>query len=91
MLLLGVFNVVLGAVLAVIDPIMGGIYTFFFSNFLGKQITKAVFSSLLICCLLIALDKLGYTVICITASALLSYIPIVLVLLLLWYLLGHVL
>ena len=91
MLLIGVLNAVLGVVLTVIDPIFGGIYTFFFSNIIGKQITKAVFSTALICGLFILLDHLGYTVICITASALLSYIPLAIVLLVLWYLLGHVL
>ena len=91
MLLLGVLNVILGVVLTIIDPIFGGIYAFFFSNIIGKQLTKAVLSTAVICGLLILLDYLGYTVIVITASALLSYIPLMIILLILWYLLGHVL
>jgi len=91
MLLLGVLNAILGVVLTVMDPLIGGIYTFFFSNIVGKQITKAVFSSALICGLFILLDKLGYTVISISASAIVSYVPLAIVLLLLWHLLGHVL
>lgn len=91
MLLLGLLNIILGVALTVMNPIIGGIYTFFFSNIVGKQITKAVFSSALICFLFIVLDKLGYTVICISAAAIGSYIPLAVVLLILWYLLGHVL
>jgi len=91
MLLMGVLNVLLGVALTAMDPLFGGIYTFFFSNIVGKQITKAVFTSVLICGLLILLDYLGYTVIVITASALISYIPLAIVLLVLWYLIGHVL
>jgi len=91
MLLLGVLNMILGVALTVMNPIIGGIYTFFFSNIVGKQITKAVFSTALICGLFMILDKLGYTVICISAAAIVSYIPLAVVLLILWYLLGHVL
>ena len=82
---------VLSVILTVIDPIFGGIYTFFFSTIIGKQLTKAVFSSALICGLLVLLDYLGYTVIVITTSALISYIPLAIVLLILWYIIGHVL
>lgn len=91
MLLLGVLNMVLGVLLTVVNPIFGAIYAFFFSNIIGKQLTKAVFTSVLICAVFILLDHLGYTVINITATALISYVPLALILLVLWYLLGHVL
>ena len=91
MLLMGVLNVVLGVVLTAMDPIFGGIYAFFFSNIIGKQLTKAVFSAAVICGLLIGLDHFGYTVICITPSALIAYIPVAVILLVLWYLIGHLL
>ena len=91
MLLLGVLNIFLSITLTMINPLFGGIYTFFFSNIIGKQITKAVFSSAVICSVFILLEKLGYTVICISAAAVITYIPLALVLLVLWYLLGHVL
>lgn len=91
MLLMGVLNVVLGVVLTAMDPLFGGLYTFFFSNIIGKQITKAVFTSIVICGLLIGLDYLGYTVICITPDALIAYIPFAVILLILWYLIGHLL
>ena len=91
MLLLGVLNVVLGAILAIVDPIMGAIYTFFFSNIIGKQLTKAVFTSIVICIVVFLLGYFGFTLISVTQTALLSYIPMAAVMLILWYLIGHVL
>ena len=90
-LLSGLVNLLLGLVIATANPFLGAMYTFFFSNILGKQVSKAVFSSAIICAVLYLLDLFGYTVICISAAALLTYIPLALVLLLLWYLLGSVL
>ena len=91
MLLLGVLNVILGLVLTVVNPFIGAVYTFFFSNIVGKQLTKAVFSTALICAVIFLLEYFGYTVICITTGALVSYIPFIAVLAILWYLIGLVL
>lgn len=91
MLLLGVMNLLLGVVLTVVNPIIGAVYTFFFSNAIGKQLTKAVFTTAILCILVYLMDYFGYLVICTSASALLSYIPLMAVLLVLWYLIGHVL
>ena len=90
-LLSGVVNLLLGMVIAVANPFLGAMYTFFFSNIVGKQISKAIFSSAIICGVLYLLDLFGYTVICISASALMTYIPLALILLVLWYLIGSVL
>ncbi len=91
LLLSGVLSLILGLVISVANPFLGAMYTFFFSTVIGKQLSKAVFSSLILCVLFYLLDFFGYTVLCITASALLAYIPLVIVLLALWYLIGHVL
>lgn len=90
-LLSGVINLLLGMVIAVANPFLGAMYTFFFSNIVGKQVSKAVFSSVIICVVMYLLDLFGYTVICISAAALLTYIPLALILLVLWYLIGSVL
>lgn len=90
-LLSGLVNLLLGLVIASANPFLGAMYTFFFSNIVGKQVSKAVFSSAIICAVLYLLDLFGYTVICISAAALLTYLPLALVLLLLWYLIGSVL
>lgn len=91
MLLLGLLNLILGVALTVMNPIFGAIYTFFFSNIIGKQLTKAVFSSVIVCLVFFLMEYLGYSAISITASALGAYIPLLVVLLILWYLIGHVL
>lgn len=91
MLLSGVVSFILGLVISVANPFLGAMYTFFFSNVVGKQLSKAVFSSAILCAIVYVLEFFGYTVLCITAEALLAYIPLVLILLVLWYLLGHVL
>lgn len=91
MLVLGILNVILGLVLTAVNPILGAIYAFFFSNIIGKQLTKAVFTTIILCAVAFLLEYLGYTVICIAAAALTAYIPLIIVLLVLWYLLGHVL
>lgn len=91
MLLSGVLNLVLGLVISVTNPFLGAMYTFFFSNVIGKQLSKAVFTSAILCAVFYLMDFFGYTVICISAASLLTYIPLAIVLVLLWYLIGHVL
>lgn len=90
-LLSGIISLVLGFVIAIANPFLGAMYTFFFSNCVGKQLSKAVFTSVILCCIVYLLGYFGYTVICISASALAAYIPLLIVLLLLWYLIGHTL
>ncbi|MDO5546692.1 MAG: hypothetical protein Q4F81_12905 [Eubacteriales bacterium] len=90
-LLSGVVNLLLGMVIAVANPFLGAMYTFFFSTVVGKQVSKAIFSSAIICAVMYLLDLFGYTVISICAASLATYIPLALILLVLWYLIGSVL
>ncbi|MBQ2927603.1 MAG: hypothetical protein IJD98_03415 [Oscillospiraceae bacterium] len=91
MLLSGVVNLILGLVIAVTNPFLGAMYTFFFSSVIGKQLSKAIFSSAILCGVFYLMDFFGYTVVCITAASLYTYLPLGLILLVLWYLIGHVL
>ena len=91
MLLSGVLSLVLGLVIAAANPFMGAMYTFFFSTVVGKQLSKAIFTSAILIAIVYLLGFFGYTVFSITAAALTAYIPLVLLLLLLWYLIGRVL
>jgi len=91
MLLSGILNLILGLVIAVTSPFLGAMYTFFFSSIIGKQVSKAVFSSAILVAVAFLLDYFGYTVICITVSSLLTYIPVALILFVLWFLIGSVL
>lgn len=87
----GLISLVLGAILTLNSPFLGAMYTFFFSNVIGKQVSKAVFTTVILCAVVYLMGFFGYTVITITSGALLTYIPLALLLLALWYLLGHVL
>ena len=91
LLLIGLVNVALGLLLTAINPIFGAIYAFFFSNVIGKEITKAVFSTILLCIFFGVLEYLGFTVIAISQASLIGFLPIITLMLVLWYLLGHTL
>lgn len=91
MLLVGVFQFLVGVILTAANPIVGGIYAFFFSNAIGKQFTNSVLTTFVLCLLVFLLEHFGYAVISISAAALGACIPLILVLLALWYLIGHIL
>lgn len=89
--LLGLAKLVLGIFLTVVNPILGGIYTFFFSNLIGRQLTKSVISTAVLCGVFYALDYFSYLIIPIGAAMLPSYLPLLPGFLIIWYLLGHAL
>ena len=91
MLLTGALKILVGALVATVNPIIAALYTFFFANIIGKQISKAVLTTALLAGFVILLHYLGITVVCIAASALIAYIPFLLVLVGLWYLVNRIL
>jgi len=91
MLALGLLNVLLSVVLTVVNPIFGILYTFFFSNIVGKQISKAVVTTGILCGVVYALNQLGYSLIAISAAALTAYIPMIVIVVILWYVIGNLL
>lgn len=91
LLLLGFLNAVLGLILSISNPFVGAVYYFFFSNIIGKQVTKAVFTSGILCVILFLMDQAGLSFIHISMTALTAYGPLALVSLGLWYLIGHLL
>lgn len=91
MLLTGGLKIVVGAALSTVNPIIGGLYTFFFATVIGKQVTKAVLTTVILSALVLLLNYLNCTVLSIAASALIAYIPFVLILIALWYVVSHVL
>lgn len=91
MLTLGFLNAVLGLVLTISNPIIGVFYSFFFSNIVGKQFTKAVFTSAILCAVLYFIGEFGYSFINISTTSLMAYIPMALSCLGLWLLIGRLL
>jgi len=85
LLLTGALKIIVGALLATVNPIIGGLYTFFFANIIGKQVTKAVLTTAILTGLVFGLQYIGLGVISIAAAALTAYIPILLILAVIWY------
>lgn len=88
-LLMGALSLILGLVLTVVNPIFGLLFTFFFSNKFGKQLSKAMLTTAVLSVVVALLGRFGYSIISISASALPSYIPLLAVLLALWYVIGR--
>lgn len=82
----GALKIIVGALLSTVDPIIGGLYTFFFAHKIGKMITKATLTTALLVGLVFALQYAGLNTIYIASSALTAYVPILCVLVALWYL-----
>lgn len=91
LVLLGSLKVLVGAVMAFLDPIVAALYTFFFSTFIGRALAKAMVSTALLTGLVVALDYLNISVVLIAASALTAYLPLLVIVLVLWYIVGHIL
>ena len=85
MLLTGALKILVGAVLVTVNPIIGGLYTFFFATVIGKMVSKAMLTAALLSLLVLALNYLGITSILVATSALVAYIPLVIALAVLWY------
>lgn len=85
MLLTGALKFLVGLILTTVNPLIAALYTFFFANVVGKQITKAVLTTGILALLVFGLEKLGITTICIALGALSAYIPLAVILLVLWF------
>ena len=91
MLLVGALKGLMGAVLASVNPLVGFLYTFFFANVVGKMLTRAMLTTLLLGALVFALNHLGVTGIAIGTAVLVAYVPMLLLLLVLWFIVGKLL
>lgn len=85
LLLVGALKFVVGALLISVNPLIAAFYTFFFASFVGKQLTKAMLTAAILSGLVYGLNYLGITGISIASAALFAYIPLVLLLLVVWY------
>ena len=90
-LLLGALKLVVGGILAFANPLLALLYTFFFSNVVGKQLSKAMLTTGLLIALVCLLNYLQIGTIFIAGAALLAYIPLLIIALVLWYIIGHIL
>lgn len=90
LVLLGTLRLLVGVTMAFANPFFAALYTFFFSNFAGRALSKAILTTALLTGLVTALQSLGIFAVPIAASVLTAYIPLLLIVLGLWILIGHV-
>ncbi|WP_405755395.1 hypothetical protein [Anaerovibrio slackiae] len=91
MMAVGIFKIFVGAAIATVNPIVGALYTFFFATYLGKAISKAVLTTIILSVLVWGLNYLGIASIGIALAGLVAYIPIMIALLIVWYVVNKIL
>lgn len=91
MLAVGALRFLVGAALATVNPLVAVLYTFFFASLVGKQLSRAMLTTVLLAGLLYGLNYLGIAAISIASAVLVAYIPFLLLLIALWYLVNQVL
>ncbi len=91
LVLLGSLKLVVGIALIFVDPIIAGLYTFFFASFVGRRLARALLTTSLLTLLVVALDYLEISVFLITSATLTAFIPLLIAIMVLWYLLGRIL
>lgn len=85
----GALKYIIGTLLSLtVGPLIGILYTFFFSNVVGKQLTKAVLTAAILSGMVWLLNYLGVASIFIATSALVAYIPFLILLLIVWLIIG---
>ena len=85
MLLTGALKIPVGLMLTTVNPLIAALYTFFFANIVGKQVTKAVFTAGILTGLVYLLQNLGVAALPLVAGALIAYVPFLIVLVIIWY------
>ncbi len=89
-LLLGVgaLKVVIGAILATVNPLIGAFYTFFFATIVGKALSKAILTTAILTAIILAMNYIGVAAVSIASAALIAYIPLLVILIAVWYVVG---
>ena len=91
LLCVGALKLLVGAILTTVNPLIGILYTFFFANVVGKQLSRAVLTTVMLSAIVYLLNYIGATTIFIASAALVAYIPFLIILLVVWYIIGHIL
>lgn len=89
LLLVGSLKILVGAFLTTVNPVIGVLYTFFFANIVGKAITKAILTTGILSGLVYLLNRTGIVLLSIAQATLVAYIPLVLILIFVWFVIGR--
>lgn len=87
-LLSGALHWITGAVLAVVNPVLGALYAFFFSHVLGSQFSKSILTTLILTGLVAVLNYAGFRVFAFADFSLAAYGPTCLIVIAAMYLFG---
>ena len=88
LLAVGALKLVIGALLATVNPLIGAFYTFFFATVVGKALSKAILTTAILSGIILALNYIGVAAVSIASAALVAYIPILVILVAVWYVVG---
>ena len=91
MLLTGALKFLVGLALTTVNPLIAALYTFFFANVIGKAVTKAMLTTAIMVGLILILQKIGIIAVSVASAALAAYIPLILLVLVLWFIVGKLL
>ena len=91
MLAVGCLKFLVGIAIATVNPIIAALYTFFFANAVGRQLSKAFLTTALLTALVWALNTVGMNIIPIDIAALTGYVPFLGLLAVLWYIINMIL
>ncbi len=87
LLALTLFSWLVGTVLGIaLNPVIGVIYTFVISNVVGKTLLKASLTTALLTALVWMLDQAGIHIVYLTAAAISAFLPMLLMVIVVWYL-----
>ena len=91
LLLVGALKLIIGAILATVNPLIGAFYTFFFATIVGKALSKAVLTTAILAGIIAALNYIGCFAVSIAGAALIAYIPFLILLVVIWYIVSRIL
>ena len=88
LLAVGALKIVIGALLATVNPLIGAFYTFFFATIVGKALSKAILTTAILSAIIVGLNYVGVFSVSIASAALVAYIPLLVILVAIWYVVG---
>lgn len=83
--LLGVLKMIIGGESFFVKNFLGAFHGFFFSNDMGKQLMRAMTTTIILTIFVIILNYLSFTTVAIASVTIFAYLPIIVVGLILWY------
>ena len=86
LLLTGALKIPAGVFMLTVNPLIAGLYTFFFANFIGRLLGRSVLTAGLLLALSYTARYFGVDHVATTQVALISYIPFYALMVIFWYL-----